>query len=54
MVMESIAERAKSYVEGCELQGKEARKPSLITSQERRRSICCLPNGGMVEKYRPK
>ena len=24
--MESIAERAKSYVEGCELQGKEARK----------------------------
>ena len=24
--MESIAERAKSYVEGCELQGKEARR----------------------------
>lgn len=24
--MESIEERAKSYVEGCELQGKEARK----------------------------
>lgn len=24
--MESIAERAKSYVEGCELQGKEAKK----------------------------
>lgn len=24
--MESIVERAKSYVEGCELQGKEARK----------------------------
>lgn len=24
--MESIAERAKSYVKGCELQGKEARK----------------------------
>lgn len=26
MVMESIEARAKSYVEGCELQGKEARK----------------------------
>jgi hypothetical protein len=24
--METIAERAKSYVKGCELQGKEARK----------------------------
>lgn len=24
--MQTIAERAKSYVEGCELQGKEARK----------------------------
>jgi hypothetical protein len=27
--MESIEERAKSYVEGCELQGKEARKAEL-------------------------
>ena len=24
--MQTIAERAKSYIEGCELQGKEARK----------------------------
>ena len=30
--MESIEERAKAYVEGCELQGKEARKAELTSA----------------------
>lgn len=29
-------------------------EPSLITPQERRRNICCLPSGEMVKICRPK
>ena len=40
--MESIAERAKSYVEGCELQGKEARKAEFdyIAGAKEERILC--------------
>ena len=43
MVMESIAERAKSYVEGCELQGKEARKAEFdyIAGAKEERILVC-------------
>lgn len=40
--MESIAERAKSYVKGCELQGKEARKAEFdyIAGAKEERILC--------------
>ena len=41
--MESIEERAKSYVEGCELQGKEARKAEFdytAGAKEERILVC--------------
>ena len=41
--MESIAERAKSYVEGCELRGKEARKAEFdyIAGAKEERILVC-------------
>lgn len=41
--MESIAERAKSYVEGCELQGKEARRAEFdyISGAKKERMLVC-------------
>lgn len=40
--MESIAERAKSYAKGCELQGKEARKAEFdyIAGAKEERILC--------------
>ena len=40
--MESIEARAKSYVEGCELQGKEARKAEFdyIAGAKEERILC--------------
>lgn len=41
--MESIEQRAKSYVEGCELQGKEARKAEFdyIAGAKEERILVC-------------
>lgn len=41
--MESIEERAKSYIEGCELQGKEARKAEFdyIAGTKKERILVC-------------
>lgn len=41
--MQTIAERAKSYVEGCELQGKEARRAEFdyIAGAKEERILVC-------------
>lgn len=41
--MQTIAERAKSYIEGCELQGKEARKAEFdyIAGAKEERILVC-------------